>query len=201
MAGASQVAHPLFFRPRCQRLCEPRPRAFCCMCRSGLPYGPFRGAGRPLPGCNTAGACWAGRMVPSAVGRRAGPGHGAAVGGVGHWAVHMSVMLINKRWQKCAIILYYWLTCYVGLVFADLRLLFWDKRFKFAKIVNLYKNRYAPSFTKRNAAGPVGRNAPAGGAGRHGPPGPWQEEGRRRGPGPEKRHGRHGLRQAGEKRH
>lgn len=80
-------------------------------------------------------------MVPSAVGRRAGPGHGAAVGGVGHWAVHMSVMLINKRWQKCAIILYYWLTCYVGLVFADLRLLFWDKRFKFAKIVNLPKIR------------------------------------------------------------
>lgn len=35
-------------------------------------------------------------MVPSAVGRRAGPGHGAA-GGVGHCAVHMSVMLINNR--------------------------------------------------------------------------------------------------------
>ena len=36
-------------------------------------------------------------MVPSAVGRRAGPGHGGAVGGVGHCAVHMSVMLINNR--------------------------------------------------------------------------------------------------------
>ena len=36
-------------------------------------------------------------MVPSAVGRRAGPGHGAAAGGVGHCAVHMSVMLINNR--------------------------------------------------------------------------------------------------------